>query len=119
MGIEYREERSGSKIQIFSYCDEKKTGAICALSDGYDWALICDVWADKAETEKKLIREMILKLQGQEIFVTATPDKLDLYEEIGFRRSKNSFTYVGKVLSDAQEKELTCLLYTSDAADEL
>ena len=107
MGIEYREERSGSKIQIFSYCDEKKTGAICALSDGYDWALICDVWADKAETEKKLIREMILKLQGQEIFVTATPDKLDLYEEIGFRRSKNSFTYVGKVLSDAQEKELT------------
>ena len=69
--------------------------------------MICDVWADKAETEKKLIREMILKLQGQEIFVTATPDKLDLYEEIGFRRSKNSFTYVGKVLSDAQEKELT------------
>ena len=63
MGIEYREERSGSKIQLFSYCDEKKTGAICALSDGYDWALICDVWADKAETEKKLIREMILKLQ--------------------------------------------------------
>ena len=107
MGIEYREERSGSKIQIFSYCDEKKTGAICALSDGYDWALICDVWADKVETEKKLIREMILKLQGQEIFVTATPDKLDLYEEIGFRRSKNSFTYVGKALSDAQEKELT------------
>lgn len=45
--------------------------------------MICDVWADKAETEKKLIREMILKLQGQEIFVTATPDKLDLYEEIG------------------------------------
>lgn len=83
MGIEYREERSGSKIQLFSYCDEKKAGAICALSDGYDWALICDVWADKAETEKKLIREMILKLQGQEIFVTATPDKLDLYEEIG------------------------------------
>ena len=32
--------------------------------------------------------------------MTATPDKLDLYEEIGFRRSKNSFTYVGKALSD-------------------
>ena len=52
MGIEYREERSGSKIQLFSYCDEKKTGAICALSDGYDWALICDVWADKAKRKE-------------------------------------------------------------------
>lgn len=107
MGIEYREERSGSKIQLVSYSEGKKTGAICALSDGYDWALICEMWADKAETEKELIREMSFKLQGQEIFVTAMPDQLDLYEEMGFRRSKNSFTYVGKALCEEQEKEQT------------
>lgn len=107
MGMEYCEERKGSQIQLFAYHDKKKTGAIRALTDGYDWALISDVWADDMVTEKHLISEMVLKLKGQEIFVTAAPDKLNLYEGLGFRRSKNAFTYVGKELSDAQEKELT------------
>lgn len=106
MDIEYQ-KRSESQIQIFSYHDKKKTGGIHALSDRYDWALICDVWADEIETKKQMINEMILKLKGQEIFVTAVPEELNLYEELGFRRSKNAFTYVGKELSSAQERELT------------
>lgn len=107
MSIEYCEERNGSQIQLFAYRDKKKTGAIRALSDGYDWALICDVWADEIAVEKQLINEIVLKLKGQEIFVTTVPDKLNLYEELGFQRSKNAFTYVGKGLSEEEEKDLT------------
>ena len=65
MGMEYCEERKGSQIQLFAYHDKKKTGAIRALTDGYDWALISDVWADDMVTEKHLISEMVLKLKGQ------------------------------------------------------
>lgn len=107
MGFEYREEKSKNQIKLSSYRDNRKTGEICALSDSYEWALICSVWADEPIVEKQLINELVLRLKGQEIFVTATPDKLNLYEELGFLRSKNSFTYVGKELSNEQEKELT------------
>lgn len=107
MVVEYCEEKNENQIELSVYHDNRKTGAIRALTDGYEWAFISDVWADEIITEKQLINEMILKLKGQEVFVITIPKRLDLYEELGFIRSKNAFTYVGKGLNDTQEKELT------------
>ncbi len=107
MGIEYAEKKKGNRITLLAYENQNEAGEISALTDGHEWALISEVTADRQEIRKDLIRKLVSRLSGQEIFVTAQKEDLDLYEGLGFFRSKNAFTYTGKELTGEQENELT------------
>ncbi len=98
----YREEKEGSQIRLIT-----EDGAITALTDRHAWSMISQIEAESNKIKRALIREMIDKLVGQEIFVTVDPKELGLYEDLGFIRSKNAFTYVGRELTEAEEDELT------------
>ncbi|MGN0247028.1 MAG: GNAT family N-acetyltransferase [Lachnospiraceae bacterium] len=107
MKIKYEVEKSESGFLLLAKDDGKTFGRAKALTDGYDWAMIYDIEADDEEIEKGLVQNLVSKLEGQEIFMVSALDKLSFYESLGFRRSKNAFTFFGEDLSLEQEKELT------------
>lgn len=107
MKIEYETEKSESGFLLLAKAGENTVGRAKALTDGYDWAMIYEIEADDEEIEKELVRNLVSKLEGQEIFTVSALDKLSFYEDLGFRRSKNAFTFFGEDLSLEQEKELT------------
>ena len=107
MKIEYEVEKSENGFLLLANAGDRTVGRAKALTDGYDWAMIYDIEADDEEIEKGLIQNLVSKLVGQEIFTVSALDKLSFYEFLGFRRSKNAFTFFGEDLSSKQERELT------------
>lgn len=97
MSIEFKEKREGSVYTVTSHEGGKLTGTAKAISDGLEWAKITDVSVIPEyrgrNLEKELIGHIGEALAGQHIFALADPEFFTLYEELGYLRSKTSFTY--------------------------
>ncbi len=106
METQFKKEIAGNQIRLLAYKEENEIGQISALTDGHEWALICELQAETEKLRKELIHHIVLELEGHEIFVVADPEELDLYEGQDFIRSKNGFTYIGRELSQEQEEAL-------------
>jgi len=88
---------SNSQKYAFVYDDKKLVGAVRALSDG-EWSVIYNFTVSKeyeGKIEKELINNIVDQLKGQHIFVNAESEKIGVFEEHGFQRTKTAFTYVG------------------------
>lgn len=95
MEIELKETKKDSCITISAYEAGICRGEMKALTDSHHWGLLYDVRADSPEVEQILAVRAVELLPGQEIFYVVEPEKLSLYENMGFRRAMNIFTYVG------------------------
>ena len=71
-----------STYSVFALKDSRIAGFLRAISDDVEWTLI---------SEKRALK----RFNGHEIFVVSDKANLGLYEELGFKRSKNAFTYEG------------------------
>jgi len=110
MSIVFEESRKDSLRQVTARIDGKIVGTAEAISDGQEWARITKVSADPGH--KGLKRELLERigkvLAGQHVFALADPEDFSLYEELGYLRSKTSFTYVNgftEEVLDAMEKK--------------
>lgn len=90
---------SKSLYTLEAYDDEKHIGGAKVLTDNEAWTLLYDVNVlpeyDEEGVAGKLIERVKNRFQGHEIFSYTDVDALSLYEEHGFKRSKNAFTYAG------------------------
>ncbi len=88
-----------STYTLFAYEEDSLVGAVRALSDKEAWTLVTDL-AVSARYAKKgvggsLLSRVKAHFSGHEIFTYVALSSLDLFEENGFKRSKNAFTYAG------------------------
>ncbi|MCR5822868.1 MAG: GNAT family N-acetyltransferase [Lachnospiraceae bacterium] len=99
-----KEVFENSSLVVFAYDGSRLIGAGRALSDGYDWAGIYDVGLLPEYQGKgigrELIRHLTDRLKGQHVFLCSVPEKVSLFEHLGFHRSKTAFTYVGGSVKD-------------------
>ena len=104
MSIVFEESRKDSWRQVTARVDGKIIGTAEAISDGHEWARITNVSTDPGHKgfKRELLERIGKELAGQHVFALADPEDFSLYEELGYLRSKTSFTYV----ADFTEKEL-------------
>lgn len=108
MSTEFKENREGSVYTVTSYEDGKLTGTAEAISDGLEWSKITKVsvspeYRDR-DLKKELLSRLVKELAGQHIFALADPAAFNLYENLGFLRSKTSFTYADNVSPETFEE---------------
>ena len=88
-----------STYSVFALKDSRIAGFLRAISDDVEWTLISEVSVQKEYRElgieDELIKRALKRFKGHEIFVVSDKAYLGLYEELGFKRSKNAFTYEG------------------------
>ena len=67
------------------------------LSDRHAWTLITDVafLPEYSGIGGELLDNIKARYRGHELFTWTDPQKIPFFEEHGFKRSKNSFTYAG------------------------
>lgn len=101
MSIAFEAKKADSRLTVSSYENGELTGTAEAISDGVEWSRITKVSVRPEYKgqglEKELIRKLGSELNGQHIFVLAEPEEFSLYEELGYLRSKTSFTYIDNV----------------------
>ncbi|MCR5279414.1 MAG: GNAT family N-acetyltransferase [Lachnospiraceae bacterium] len=102
MSVEFKESREGSVYSVDSYENGRHVGTAKAISDGQEWSKITEVNVEPEYAVGSLKKELLVhlknELSGQHIFATVDDtDELGIYEELGFFRSKTSFTYVNEV----------------------
>lgn len=88
-----------STYSVFALKDSRIAGFLRAISDDVEWTFISEVSVQKEYgelgIEDELIKRALKRFKGHEIFVVSDKANLGLYEELGFKRSKNAFTYEG------------------------
>ena len=96
MSIVFEKSRKDSLRRVTARENGKIIGTAEAISDGQEWARITKISADPASKslKKELLERMGEELTGQHVFALADPEDFSLYEELGYLRSKTSFTYV-------------------------
>ena len=107
MSIEISKGREGNLYYVNLLDGNKTVGRIEAISDGVEWSRITDITLDRNHTtdenKKLLIEEIKEVLKDHHIFTVIKRDDFDIFESLGFFRSKTSFTYEDNVTE--QEKE--------------
>ena len=107
MSIEISKGREGNLYYVNLVDDNNTVGRIEAISDGVEWSRITDITLDRNHTtdenKKLLIEEIKEVLKDHHIFTVIKRDDFDIFESLGFFRSKTSFTYEDNVTE--QEKE--------------
>ena len=98
--VKTREAFLNSAYAVYALDGEQVTAVGRALSDGYAWTLITDV-AVLPEYRRQGIGSGILErirehFRGHELFTYTYAEQIPFFEEHGFRRSRNSFTYAGQ-----------------------
>ncbi|MBR6381453.1 MAG: GNAT family N-acetyltransferase [Lachnospiraceae bacterium] len=94
-----REAVLGSSYAVFAMEGGQVIGAARAISDGDAWTFLSDVTVLPqyvgTDAEKELIRRVLERFHGHEIFTVTGRESLELYEDLGFRRSRNGYTFEG------------------------
>lgn len=107
MSIDFNASREGSVYTVTSRDDGKLIGIAEAISDGHEWAKITKVSYDPEYRERGLEKELIARLgqelSGQHVFAFSEPGSFSVYEELGYLRSKTSFTYVDNITKETLE----------------
>ena len=89
----------GTTYALFGFVDNELAGAVRVLSDNIEWTIISEIAVkEKYRYQgigKGLINKVLEKFKGHEIFTYTYYDSLEFYEALGFKRSKNAFTYGG------------------------
>ena len=71
-------------------------GAVRVISEGVETALLVDLKAAPgygSELKSALIREAEKKLAGRRVMVYGSREDLEMFEELGYGRCKNAWTY--------------------------
>ena len=88
-----------STYSVFALKDGRIAGTLRAISDDVEWTYISEVNVSNEHKgegiEDELIKRALKRFKGHEIFTVTGRDSLGLFEELGFKRSKNAFSYVG------------------------
>ena len=100
-GERTKEAFLNSTYAVYALDGEKIVGTGRALSDNHGWTLIMDV-AVLPEYRRRGVGGGILErirehFSGHELFTYTYAEQIPFFEEHGFRRSRNSFTYAGTV----------------------
>ncbi len=107
MSKEIIKASEGNRYTVTLLEEKEAIGRIEAISDGEEWSRITDLTLEpshESEENKRLLIENIKEvLKGQHIFTTADKELFSLYEDLGFYRSKTSFTYEDSVSSEEKE----------------
>lgn len=90
---------TASAYSVFALADDNVVGACRALSDNIEWTLLTDL-AILPEYDANIIGGAIVdmfteRFKGHEIFAYTDSRYYAVFEDHGFFRSKNSFTYSG------------------------
>ena len=89
----------GSDYLVAAFKNNDVVGVARAISDRIGWTLLTDVAVAESFRKKGIGRELITEVlehyKGHEIFTYSYRDALTFYENTGFKRSKNAFTYLG------------------------
>lgn len=96
LSYDYYELFKNSLYKVFAYDDNKLIGAVRAISEGVETALLVDLIFDKSYDNKikeDLIKEIEKELLGRRVMVYGNKDELDFYESLGYLRCKNAWTY--------------------------
>ena len=100
-GERTKEAFLNSTYAVYALDGEKIVGTGRALSDNHGWTLIMDV-AVLPEYRRRGVGGGILErirehFSGHELFTYTYAEQIPFFEEHGFKRSRNSFTYAGTV----------------------
>ena len=82
----------------------KLAGAVRVISEGVETALMVDLAAAEGYGEglkAALVREAEKELSGRRVMVYGSREDLELYEELGYGRCKNAWTYYRDGMSEA------------------
>ncbi len=88
-----------SAYSVYAINGEDVIGVCRVLSDGLEWALLTDLFVlpeyDTEEVGGRMIDMVLERFKGHEIFSYTSSERIKLFEEHGFFRSKNAFTFSG------------------------
>jgi len=85
---------------VFAYEGEKLVGFARAISEGVETAYIIGAYAKNEDLKYKLIKELEKFLIGKRKMLFANPKDINLYEELGYLRCKNAYTYINFDIND-------------------
>jgi len=89
-----------SSYSVYALDGDEPVGVLRVLSDGIEWSLVTDLSVlpgyDITEIAGKMMDMVISHFKGHEIFTYSSTEYISLFEEHGFFRSKNAFTFSGK-----------------------
>ena len=85
-----------SRYLVLAYEDDKLVGFARAISEGIETAYIIGSYAinDNYEIKYQLIKELEKLLEGKRKMLFASPKDINLYEDLGYLRCKNAYTYI-------------------------
>ena len=90
---------NNSSYAVYALDGDNIVGVARVLSDDYEWTLLSDL-AVLSEYSKKgigkgLLENVLNRYKGHEIFAYSYYNALGFFENAGFKRSKNAFTFSG------------------------
>lgn len=88
-----------SAYVVYAYKDDRLVGLARAISDEIEWTYLAELAVREEFREKgigsSLVKSVVEHFKGHEIFSVSFADAIPFYENSGFKRSKNGFTYAG------------------------
>lgn len=92
-----------SYLKLYAFDKEKLVGAVRVISEGVETALLVDLAtaSEYEEVKKELLSRIEEKLSDRRVMVYSGRDDLDFYEEAGYGRCKNAWTYFNSSLDEA------------------
>ncbi len=94
---------SNSYLKLYAFDREKLVGAVRVISEGVETALLVDLATSSGyeKVKKELLLRIEEKLLDRRVMVYAGREDLDFYEEEGYGRCKNAWTYFNSSLDEA------------------
>lgn len=103
-GHDYYDTFEKSYLKVFAYEEDSLIGAVRIISEGYETALLVDlhtVPSASIEVKKRLVAEAEKELMDRRVMVYSDKSNLDLFEDLGYGRCKNAWTYFNVKLTEA------------------
>lgn len=101
---EYKKALDSSKYIIYAYENDKLIGLARALSEGVETAFIIGSFVIDNLKYKDIKKELIVKLEelliGKRKMLLANPKDINFYENLGYLRCKNAYTYINFDIKD-------------------
>ncbi len=89
-----------SYLKFFSVEDGKVTGAVRIISEGVETALLVDLKANCYNTKAALLKTAEKQLNDRRVMAYGSFVDLSLFEELGYGRCKNAWTYFREGLDE-------------------
>lgn len=94
-----------SHLAVFGFEEKKLIGAARIISEGVETALLVDLQVAEGyglSVKKELVDTLESKLADRRVMVYSKKDDLNFWEEIGYGRCKNAWTYYKDSLSESE-----------------